>query len=242
MDANTSAGRSTTNPDVKAGVRAYLLKGMVAKLVMAFILVLSSGRWNWVNGWVLFGVYATWDVAVALLLIPRSPEMIAERARIQEGTKTWDIVLATLAASLMPMATWIVAGLDERYGWTSQLSLSLQIVAMVIVVLGFVLVTWAMAANEFFSTMVRIQEDRGQTVATSGPYQFVRHPGYVGAIMFQLSTPIMLSSLWALIPSGLSVLFYIIRTALEDRTLQVELRGYREYAENVRYRLFPGVW
>jgi protein-S-isoprenylcysteine O-methyltransferase Ste14 len=242
MDKNREVERLSTNPDVKAGVRAYLMKGMVAKLVMALILGLSSGRWNWVNGWMLFGIYTTWDVVVALLLIPRSPEMIAERARIQEGTKTWDIVLATLAASLMPMATWIVAGLDERYRWTTQLSLSLQIAAMVIVVLGFVLVTWAMAANEFFSTMVRIQEDRGQTVATSGPYQYVRHPGYVGAIMFQLATPIMLSSLWALIPSGLSVLFYIIRTALEDHTLQDELRGYKEYAGKVRYRLLPGIW
>lgn len=242
MDENRSVERSTTKSDVKAGVQAYLLKGMVAKFVMALILGLSSGRWNWVNGWMLFGVYTTWDVVVALLLIPRSPEMIAERARIQEGTKTWDIVLATLAASLMPMATWIVAGLDERYGWTTQLSLSFQVVAMVIVVLGFAIVTWAMAANEFFSTMVRIQEDRDQTVATSGPYQYVRHPGYVGAIMFQLATPIMLSSLWALIPSGLSVLFYIIRTALEDRTLQDELRGYKEYAGKVRYRLLPGIW
>ena len=90
--------------------------------------------------------------------------------------------------------------------------------------------------------MVRIQEERGHTVATGGPYQFVRHPGYVGAIMFQLGSPIALGSLWALIPSGLSAILYVIRTALEDRTLQEELDGYSDYAQRVRHRLLPGVW
>jgi protein-S-isoprenylcysteine O-methyltransferase Ste14 len=209
---------------------------------MVAILFLSAGRLDWVMGWALVGVYVSWDIIVALLLMPRSPGLIAERAGIQEGSKTWDIVLVSLAASLLPMVTWVVAGLDVRFGWTVQISLALQLAALAIVVLGFALVTWAMASNAFFSAIVRIQKDRGHTVATGGPYQYVRHPGYVGAIMFQLATPIMLGSLWALIPTGLSALLYVLRTALEDKTLHEELDGYREYAARVRYRLVPGIW
>ncbi|MBC8448206.1 MAG: isoprenylcysteine carboxylmethyltransferase family protein [Chloroflexi bacterium] len=230
------------NADVRAGVRKYLIKGLVAKLVMALILFLSAGRLDWVMGWLLFGVYVTWDTVVALLLIPRSPGLIAERAAIQKGSKTWDIVLTTLAASLLPLTTWLVAGLDVRFGWTAALPPALQIAALVVVVLGFALVTWAMASNEFFSTIVRIQDDRDHSVATGGPYRVVRHPGYVAAMMFGTATPLMLGSLWALIPAGLSALLYVVRTALEDKTLQDELGGYRQYAQRVRYRLLPGVW
>ena len=228
--------------DVTAGVKKYLIKGLVAKLVVAMLLFLSAGRLDWVWGWVMVGVYVTWDTIVALLLIPKSPGLLAERSGIQKGAKGWDILLVSLAASLTPMVTWIVAGLDVRSGWTGQISLALQIGALVVIVLGFALVTWAMASNEFFSAVVRIQDDRGQTVATGGPYRYVRHPGYVGAILFQVATPIMLGSLWALIPAGLSLPLYIIRTALEDKMLQEELDGYAEYAQRVRYRLLPGIW
>jgi len=242
VNTDTHTEPSGRNADVTAGIRQYLVKGFFAKLVMVAILFLSSGRLDWVMGWVLVGVYVGWDIVVALTLIPRSPGLIAERARIQKGSKKWDVVLTAVAASLMPMATWIVAGLDVRFGWTAPIGLALQLVTLGIVVLGFALVTWAMWSNEFFSTMVRIQKERGHTVATGGPYQYVRHPGYVGAITFQLATPIMLGSLWALIPTGLSALLYIVRTALEDRTLQEELDGYKDYAQRVRYRLLPGIW
>jgi protein-S-isoprenylcysteine O-methyltransferase Ste14 len=99
-----------------------------------------------------------------------------------------------------------------------------------------------MAANAYFSMVVRIQEDRGHAVVTDGPYRFVRHPGYLGSILFALATPLVLGSLWAFVPCGLGAVLFIVRTALEDKTLQKELPGYREYAERVRYRLLPGIW
>jgi len=108
--------------------------------------------------------------------------------------------------------------------------------------LGIVVLVWAMAANKFFSATVRIQEERGHTVATGGPYRYVRHPGYVGWLMLTLATPVVLGSRWALVPAGITVILTILRTALEDRTLHSELEGYREYAERVRYRLLPGIW
>jgi protein-S-isoprenylcysteine O-methyltransferase Ste14 len=107
---------------------------------------------------------------------------------------------------------------------------------------GMLLVSWAMASNKFFSTTVRIQDDRGQTVTSSGPYRLVRHPGYVGFLVSNLATPLLLGSLWALIPAVVLEALVVVRTALEDRTLQAELGGYRDYARRVRYRLLPGVW
>jgi protein-S-isoprenylcysteine O-methyltransferase Ste14 len=120
--------------------------------------------------------------------------------------------------------------------------LALQIAALVVAALGYALGTWAMGANAFFSKIVRIQKDRGHAVATGGPYRYLRHPGYLGTIVFELATPIMLGSLWALIPGGLGALLLIIRTVLEDRTLHEELDGYEKYAQKVRYRLLPGIW
>jgi protein-S-isoprenylcysteine O-methyltransferase Ste14 len=242
MNVNISVKQPNEEADVAAGIRQYLAKGLLAKLFMVAILFLSAGRLDWMMGWALVGVYVGWDVVTVLFLVPRSPGLIAERARIQEGTKKWDLVLATLASSFTPMVTWIVAGLDVRFGWTTGIPLVAQVAALVVVALGFALVSWAMASNEFFSTMVRIQKERGHTVASGGPYQFVRHPGYVGAMMFQLGSPIALGSLWALIPSGLSAILYVVRTALEDRTLKEELDGYSEYARRVRYRLVRGLW
>jgi protein-S-isoprenylcysteine O-methyltransferase Ste14 len=242
METNSSNGPALTTPDLAARIRRYLLKGLAAKLVMVAVLFISAGRLDWVMGWLLFAVYATWDVVVALLLIPRSPGMIAERSGIRPGTKKWDIALTSIAASLLPMIAWLVAGLDVRFQWTPSFPVPLQIGGLIVVVLGFALVTWAMASNAFFSTLVRIQHDRNHTVASSGPYRIIRHPGYVAAILFGLGSPVVLGSLWALLPAGLSALLYVIRTALEDRTLHEELAGYREYARRVRYRLLPGIW
>ena len=178
----------------------------------------------------------------ALIIIPKSPELIAERAQMKEGTKDWDRVLAPLMEIGRTVVTLIVAGLDVRFGWSPPLALAIQLIALVFVALGYGLWSWAMASNKFFYGTVRIQKDRGHTVVTAGPYQYVRHPGYVGAITFSLATPLLLSSLWALIPAALTMCIIIVRTALEDRTLQDELDGYKDYAKKVHYRLLPGLW
>lgn len=120
--------------------------------------------------------------------------------------------------------------------------MTLQLSAMAIAVMGYGLLTWAMSANPFYAVGARIQSERGHTVATDGPYYFVRHPGYVGTIIFELATPIMLGSLWALIPGGIAAILIVIRTAIEDHMLQTELPGYGDYAQRTRYRLLPGVW
>jgi protein-S-isoprenylcysteine O-methyltransferase Ste14 len=141
-----------------------------------------------------------------------------------------------------PLAIWGLSGLDARFGWTPPIPLGVQIGAIVVAVLGYLLLTWSMASNRFFSGVVRIQDDRGHRVASGGPYRFVRHPGYLAGVLVDLVTPLILNSLWALLPSVLVVVGLLLRTALEDRTLQAELDGYREYAGRVRSRLIPGVW
>jgi protein-S-isoprenylcysteine O-methyltransferase Ste14 len=140
------------------------------------------------------------------------------------------------------LAMMIVAGLDERFGWSPQVLLTPRLVALAVMVSGYVVGTWAMAVNRYYSAVVRIQKDRGQTVVTDGPYRFVRHPSYATGIVSSLMIPILLGSLWALIPTILVALGTIIRTVLEDKTLLEELDGYKEYATQTRYRLLPGIW
>jgi protein-S-isoprenylcysteine O-methyltransferase Ste14 len=99
-----------------------------------------------------------------------------------------------------------------------------------------------MYINKFFSSVVRIQKDRGHKVIQDGPYKYVRHPGYVGIFFLAPAVPLILGSIWGLIPSGLFIIAIIIRTYLEDKTLHKELEGYKEYAKKVKYRLIPGIW
>jgi len=177
----------------------------------------------------------------AILMIRRNPEMVAERAEVKEGTKDWDRVLTSLGA-LLWLLILLVTGLDKRFSWSSDFSLYIQLLAFIFVVLGYSFASWAMLSNPFFAGTVRIQEERGHSVATTGPYRYVRHPGYSGWSLANLATPIALGSLVGLVPAVLFLLNLIIRTAKEDQTLQDELDGYKEYTEQVRYRLLPGVW
>ena len=239
--AVASIGQMERKSDTSRGVTRWLIREVMGVLVVAAALFIPAGRLDWVWGWALVGIYAVWVAANALILIPTSPELLAERAARRKGPKPWDTAILGVIG-LSSIAKYILAGLGVRFGWTVTMPIVLQIAASLISALGYALVTWAMAANAFFSLVVRIQGDRGHAVATGGPYRYVRHPGYTGAIAFELATPIMLGSLWALIPGILNALLTVVRTALEDRTLHAELPGYAEYAQRTRYRLLPGIW
>ncbi|MEA3440444.1 MAG: isoprenylcysteine carboxylmethyltransferase family protein [Chloroflexota bacterium] len=140
------------------------------------------------------------------------------------------------------MITPVIAGLDERFGWSPDLGLVVHLVGLALLISGQGLFTWSMVSNPFFSTGVRIQMDRDHTVSTSGPYKYVRHPGYTGYITFTIGTSLLLGSFWALIPAGIIAVLLIIRTVLEDKTLLEELPGYQAYANRVSWRLLPGFW
>jgi protein-S-isoprenylcysteine O-methyltransferase Ste14 len=207
-------------------------------VILAASLFLSSGRLDWGMAWAYLGLYVGMIVATGLVI---ERDLIAERARVGEGTKDWDRVLGSLSMLLVTPGALIVAGLDERFGW-SQIALAVQIVAIGFVILGSALTVWAMASNKFFSSTVRIQKERGHAVVSDGPYGLVRHPGYLAWCISAPAIPLMLGSLWALIPGLLGMCALVIRTSLEDRTLREELPGYQNYARRVRYRLLPGLW
>jgi protein-S-isoprenylcysteine O-methyltransferase Ste14 len=136
----------------------------------------------------------------------------------------------------------IVAGLDHRFGWSPLFPTWLNILGIVLIAFGYAIAVWALAENRFFSGVVRIQTERGHVVCDSGPYRIVRHPGYAGNILPLPGIVLALSSAWTLIPVAVALIIAMIRTELEDRTLQEELPGYREYSQRVRYRLFPGIY
>jgi protein-S-isoprenylcysteine O-methyltransferase Ste14 len=139
---------------------------------------------------------------------------------------------------VVPMITGFDIG---RFLW-SHLSIDFVVIGFVLYLFSSVLVVWAMIVNPFFESTVRIQQERAHTVITKGPYQWVRHPGYLGAILWASSIPLIFGSVFAFIPVGIYVGLMGLRTFLEDRTLMEELRGYSEYAVQVRYRLFPCIW
>ncbi len=225
--------------DVTRGVARWIFKSIVYTVVFGLALFAPSGDWRWGMGWVYLGIYIINQVILTLIL---PPDLLSERSKPQEGSKSWDIVLASVAALLAPLVVYIVAGFDHGKGWSGTFPLVVQIVALVVMVGGIALSDWAMAANKFFSGVIRIQGDRGHAVETGGPYRFVRHPGYVGGILHHIAAPLMLGSWWALIPGVTGALLFVIRTALEDKTLQNELPGYQAYARQTRFRLLPGIW
>ena len=211
--------------------------------VMMAVFFASAGRRDLPRVWLFFGVAFVYFVASTLAIYRFNPELLIVRLTVRrEGSKTWDEILMR-AANLMGMLLIpAVAGLDlGRYGW-SGLDLIYVVPGFAFFVLGAVLITWAMIVNRYFESTVRIQEDRDHEVVSTGPYRFVRHPGYLSGILWMSSVPLILGSLYTLLPVMIYSVMMILRTHLEDRTLRDELPGYAEYAERVRFRLVPWVW
>jgi protein-S-isoprenylcysteine O-methyltransferase Ste14 len=212
-------------------------------IIVPFLPLLISWRWSWWEAWLYAAIGILGFAISRALAARRHPDLLAERARFlrHEDAKPWDKILAPLVGlggGLVPLA----AGLEALLGRTPPFSLSIKILSLVVILAGYALGSYALIENRFFSGMVRIQTERGHQVVSSGPYRWMRHPGYTGAIFSYLVTPLLLDSWWAFLPAILITIVLVIRTYLEDRTLQAELAGYRDYARRVRYRLLPGVW
>lgn len=220
-----------------------LVRMLIVIVLFPLIPILISGNWAWWEAWT-YGLISVFGFIVSRLLASqRHPDLLNERARSMdlEDAKPWDRILAPSLA-FGNILILIVAGLDQLFRWTSPFSLPVKLVSLVVILLGFLLGSWALVENRFFSGVVRIQKDRGHRVVSTGPYRFLRHPGYAGALWTYLALPFLLDSIWAFIPAVLLVGVLVLRTALEDRTLQEELPGYREYVLQTRYRLIPGIW
>jgi protein-S-isoprenylcysteine O-methyltransferase Ste14 len=222
-------------------IARYAIRETMGIVIMGIALFWSAGRIDWWPAWAAIAVTLAWIAATAIVILRFNPDLLAERLGPRRGAKPWDMAIMS-SLGLVQLARYVVAGLDQRYGWTDGLPLAAQIAALAVCALSYALFVWATASNPFFSQIVRIQSERGHAVVSGGPYHIVRHPAYAGAIAYELAVPVLLASGWAMTASGLSTVLLIVRTALEDRTLQAELAGYADYARQVRHRLLPGIW
>ena len=227
----------------------------IITLVYAMFPLLIVGRWDWWPGWAYAALMILSTLLSRVIAFRKNPGILAERARSLDNkdAKEWDKKLVPFAAMLGPLAILITSGLDARFGWTPSLSVVegsvveglpgwVPLAGLILLILALALGDWAFVENKFFSGTVRIQTDRGHYVIETGPYRSVRHPGYVSATWSYLAIPLLFGSLWGLIPGLFTAALFILRTALEDKTLQEELPGYKEYTQKTKYRLWPGVW
>jgi protein-S-isoprenylcysteine O-methyltransferase Ste14 len=244
MSKSPPSSKPDISNETQREIRKWIIQSALGLLGYGLILFLSAGELGWVWGWVFMGSLTVFLAAHPLILIPINPELLAEREQglRDPRVKSWDRWITPLAAGVFPMASWVVAGLDLRFGWSGAQPLLLHLGGSLGVLLGYVLFLWAMACNAYFAEGVRIQTERGHKVAEAGPYRWVRHPGYAGAILAILTAPFLLGSPWAAIPALAAGALYVLRTTLEDKTLMDELPGYKDYARRTRYRLLPGLW
>jgi len=240
MSTNSTVQKSGKT-GLSQGVINRFLQLAIAIVIQALILFGTAGSLRYPEGWAYLAQYIGFIILNAFLLLPGGKELIEERSRILENTRGWDRVVAVFY-TIFGLGILVVAGLDWRFGWSSHLPLVAQAAGWIVMALGYGLFSWAMVSNKYFSAMVRIQDERGHTVAIGGPYRFVRHPGYIGIIVYSLAAPVMFNAFWAYIPALGLCITIVLRTILEDRTLQRELEGYTGYAQRVCYRLVPGIW
>lgn len=216
---------------------------LVVLIIIPLLPILISGRWDWWEAWLLMAVFNLSFGVSRWLAARKTPDILQERANYgqQENIQPWDKWLSPLVA-FGSVFTFLVAGLDALFDLSVGFPLPVEMVGLALIVAGYGLASDAFIENAYFSGTVRIQGERGHRVVSGGPYGWVRHPGYLGSLIAGLGMPLLLDSAWAFIPVVVSGVFFILRTSLEDRFLQENLAGYREYAQKVRFRLLPGIW
>jgi protein-S-isoprenylcysteine O-methyltransferase Ste14 len=237
---NGSSQNKSLTPN--AALAKMLASWLAGTILTAALIFIAAGRLDWPLAWLFVLAWSMFKVVFITLLRWRNPGLIVERATRHENTQPYDRWILP-AYFVLAFGAIVVAGLDGgRFRWSGGMPVSLVIISYIIYLLGNFLAAWAVDANAFFSSESRLQVDRQQTVTRSGPYRFVRHPGYLAAVILWPATGPMLESWWAVLPGLLAALMMFIRTVYEDRMLQAELPGYKDYAQQVRYRLFPGIW
>ena len=217
---------------------------VLVHLLFPMILFICAWDIGWWQAWIYSLLFFTAGIGGRIWAEQRHPGLLAERQNIEsiQNAKAWDKVLALLMAVSVVFPMVIVAGLDHRYNWSPEFPLWFSVIGLILIALGYAFAAWALVENRFFSSVVRIQTERGHVVCDTGPYRFVRHPGYAGNILPLFGIVLALGSIWTLIPAAVAAIITLIRTVLEDQTLQEELPGYRDYAQHVRYRLIPGIY
>jgi protein-S-isoprenylcysteine O-methyltransferase Ste14 len=221
--------------------KQIIIRSLVAPVFLALLIFPSAGTFAYWQGWLFIAINMA-VVFLTLFVLRHNPDIINERLKPGQGMLGWDKLYFYLSTPMF-FVQLVIAGLDVgRYGWTGPLPAGAYILGLLVFLAGHSLFLWAKATNAYFSSVVRIQTDRGQTVCSTGPYHYVRHPGYVGGLLYMLAGGLILGSLWSILPQLLAAVLLIWRTAKEDALLQAELPGYKAFASQTKYRLLPGVW
>ena len=244
MLGNAMSVKTASEKEVKKVSRRQWVRLVVVYLLVPLILLICGGDSGWSQAWLYSLLFLGAAIGGRIWAEQRHPGLTAERQNIEsvQDAKAWDKVLAPLMAVSVVFPLVIVAGLDHRYNWSSEFPLWLIVIGFILTSLGYAFAAWALVENRFFYSVVSIQTDRGHVVCDSGPYGLVRHPGYAGNILGMFGIVLALGSIWALIPATVASIIAVVRTALEDQTLQAELPGYPDYTQRVRYRLIPAIY
>jgi protein-S-isoprenylcysteine O-methyltransferase Ste14 len=227
--------------------KALLVKALLEVLaefaVFAALLFVSAGTLLWPAGWAFLALFFGFALAIILWLARKEPELLAERmsSPMQSGQPLWDKVFV-VAVMVLFVAWLILMPLDAvRFGW-SEVPGWLQILGALGVVLSFYIMFLTFRENAYLALVVKVQEERGQSVVSTGPYRYVRHPMYASTFLFFPGSALLLGSWWGLMFCTVLLGLLVWRIPLEERMLENGLDGYDEYARKVRYRLIPRVW
>jgi len=221
---------------------ARALRLIVSTVVFGAVLFLAAGTVAWPAAWGYLAVITAVMAGYGTIIVRIHPDLIEERYRPPADAKKWDKPFVVIVGVVGPVVLIVLSGFDRRYQWSPPTPPWVQVLGLVAGAAGGLFTNYAVAANRFFSALVRIQHDRGHHVIDTGPYRFVRHPGYAGSIVYMIGMAVALGSRAAIATTIVIALVLVLRTALEDRTLQAELDGYAQYARKVRFRLVPGLW
>lgn len=218
-----------------------LIKGFVTNIVFTAILFVCAGRINYIQGWIFLSINIL-STLMNYFFIHKNIELINERSKLGDGIKSWDKLLLGISA-LIYVIIIVIAGFDSgRFLWTQNFNWIVCVSGVILIVFGQLLFLIARSQNNFFSSVVRIQKDRGHVVCDTGLYKLVRHPGYLGMTISLIAIPLITTSIWSVIPTFIAIILLLIRTTLEDKTLINELEGYIEYTNKTRNKLIPFVW
>lgn len=220
---------------------SYIIKHIAGSLIFFSIPFISAGRIDYWQAW----IYVFIGLIMMILnytALRIDPELLAERSAPGEGTKNWDKALLGLSF-ILTIIMYVVAGLDSgRHLYSPPFHWSLYLIGIVLTTTGQLLYLFAQKQNKFFSSTVRIQNERGHYVCDTGLYRIVRHPAYFGSVIQLSGFPLLFGSLYSIIPVSFLIIVHLIRTSMEDKTLMEELEGYPEYSLQTRYRIFPYIW
>lgn len=219
----------------------FIFKSFIGTVIAFLIIFISAGRIGYWQGWIYISICFLTTLG-SILFMQIDDELITERSKPGEGSKKWDrLLLAILFLAFIFMS--MIAGLDSgRFHWSPVFHSYWYIIGILLTIFGQILFFVAQKQNKFFSSVVRIQTDRGHTICDTGLYSLVRHPAYLSQVISNIGFPLLFGSLWSIIPSFIATALLILRTYLEDITLKNELEGYIEYSNKIRYKFIPGIW